>query len=358
MTFVYWGGNASAKKHLLRNLSLNNKKYVQADDYKIKLHDHTCHWNGYVRKHDELYRTNECWDITERSSTFYHDKKGKLVSTYKEHRKLEYVFPVFDVYYNIEYDENYVPTISYRYPPGGVTGGAATKIYRPLRPTNNADGEISEVLIDSKYAKRFKKNPPSSMLHYEAVSQYPPKKGEKKMTIDDIPDCHLIIPNSKQAKAYSGYKLSEDWFFQQDWNRYRNIVPIRTDLLDFARINCGSFGISSPHEENTVLQIYKEEKERIFGHFDHLIAQSQTMMRKLKKEGISYEFFDIDKGSYKKTFELNKEFGRTSFVPIYHELRNCDNKRAARANFQKITEIAKEWLHLRNYPKNNIPENL
>ena len=357
MTFVYWGAFASHKKHLLKCCVLNNKHYVEANDYQIRLFHHTYHWHGYVNRQDEVNRTKLCWDVTERSTTYYHDQNDVLQHTFKENRKLDYVSHLFDINYNFEYDENYAPVVSYRYPPGGITGGADTKIHRPLRPTHNADQDICYVDISKEYASKFKENPPSDMVHYETVSKYPPKKG-KKMTIDDIPDCHLIIPNIKQAKRFSGYKLSEDWFFQQDWNRYRNIVPIRTDLLDFARNSLFNFGMSSPHEENSVFSAYKENKKKVFGYIDHLLEQSQDMMKALRKYNISHEYFDMDKGSWKKTFELEKEFTRTAFLPVTYELKNCVNKKAARANFHKLTEIAKEWLHTRNYPKNNIPENL
>ena len=359
MTFVYWGGCSSHKKHLLRCLSLNNKKYVQADDYHIRLFEHTCHWTGYVNRQDEINRINPCWDITERRTTHYYDESNVLRQTFKEKRELDLVYTgVFHIMYNFEYDENYAPVVSYQFPPGGITGGADTKIYRPLRIRHNGDQDDCHVDISKEYAKRFKKNPPSDMLHYEAVSQYPPLKGKKKMTINEIPDCHLIIPNRRAAKGYRGYDFSDDSFFEQDWNRYRNIVPVRTDMLDFARNTLVVHGCSSPHEENTVFQTYKEDKNKLFDQIDYYVLSSQNMIKAVRKHNISHTYFDMDKDSWKKTFEIEKEFNRIAFLPVTYELKNCVNKKAARANFQKITEIAKEWLHSRNYPKNNIPENL
>ena len=129
-------------------------------------------------------------------------------------------------------------------------------------------------------------------------------------------------------------------------------------MLDFARNTLVVHGCSSPHEENTVFQTYKEDKNKLFDQIDYYVLSSQNMIKAVRKHNISHTYFDMDKDSWKKTFELEKEFNRIAFLPVTYELKNCVNKKAARANFQKITEIAKEWLHSRNYPKNNIPENL
>ena len=357
MTFCYWGGFAGGKKHIQFLCTLNNQKYSVVYDNMIKVYDNTCHWNGYLNRRDHINRTNQCWDVTKRSTILYH-YKDELCSVSKERRDLNYIFVPFAITYDVINDSGKLKLINVEYPVGAVVN-PSTGVYRAIKRKNlnnkkkGANVDYTPIQMDKRDAKRFIKDPKYKdlLLRYEAVNQL--KNNNKKMTIDDIPDCFLIIPYRHNVnKNYGGTN------FDQDWNRYRNIVPYKSDLVDSARNYLDLFGPEHSIEnakESRVFETYRTDKESLWRYLDRYIFDNyRNIAQRLQKAGVRFEYFNLDKGNYKKTFGFTKELPRQLTCNIPHQLKNPENKQPSRKNFQRLTEIAKEYVALRGREDNRI----
>ena len=343
MTVCFWGGFATGKKQLLHNFKLNNKKFCLVDDYNIKFSDNICHWNGYVNEHDNLNRTSQCWDITERIKILYHGKTG-LCSTYKKSRKLKFV----DTFYKGYARKKKVLSILKDL----VTDTSDEKL-RAVEKIAMLPFSSQTLIMDDSYAKMFREDPKyqDTLCHFESLQQLPPEKWvKKKISIDDIPDCDLIIPHRNFASGYKGWERVDEQFFQQDWNRYHNIIPYKSDLVDYARNGIDLFCIEQLRydthnlHKHTILEDYQKHKERLWRYLDFVVFGSDFLQKTLRKAGIKFEYFNLDKDSYKKTYGLEKEFPRTFCSPTLNDIRNSNHKVTARKNYQKLTEIAEEYV--------------
>jgi hypothetical protein len=211
--------------------------------------------------------------------------------------------------------------------------------------------------MSEEYAERYKNDPKlkNTWVHHEAVKR---SKISKMMTIDDIPDCHLLIPQVFLITVLQNKKLEDDTnkFYSQDWNRYRNIVPYKSNLVDSARNFLDLFpskdfldyqkGTSwKDRWDYSVFDVYETDKKTIWKYLDESIfTEFESAPKKLKQYGIEFEYFDMDKDSYKKTFEIDKDpLFRLGGYNLMDQLKNFPTKQT-RDRYHRLTDIAKEYV--------------
>jgi len=199
--------------------------------------------------------------------------------------------------------------------------------------------------MSKEYAERYKNDPKlkNTMVHCEAVRN---SKKTKNITVDDVPDCHLLIPYN----PHIGKGDRTTAFYSQDWNRYRNIAPYKSNLVDSARNLLDLFDEYKETSwkerwDNSVFDVYETDKKTIWKYLDeYVFTKYEDVPRELKKYDIEFEYFDLDKDSYKKTFEIDKDpLFRLMTYNTMDQLKNFPTKET-RDRYHRLTDIAKEYV--------------
>ena len=236
---------------------------------------------------------------------------------------------------DIDYDhENGLKITNKCYPPHSLIDHS---IHRGVTRTRKVHKNMSE-----EYVERYRNDPKlkNTLVHYEAVK----KSKRSKITVDDVPDCHVLMPCD-----YNDH-LGEEDFYLQDWNRYRNIVPYKSNLVDSSRNLLDLFDEDKDTSwkerwDNSVFDVYEKDKKTIWKYLDeYVFTKYEDVPKELKKYGIEFEYFDLDKDSYKKTFEIDKDpLFRLMTYNTMDQLKNFPTKET-RDRYHRLTDIAKEYV--------------
>ena len=77
---------------------------------------------------------------------------------------------------------------------------------------------------------------------------------------------------------------------------------------------------------------------------ESIFTEFESAPKKLKQYGIKFEYFDMDKDSYKKTFEIDKDpLFRLGGYNLMDQLKNFPTKQT-RDRYHRLTDIAKEYV--------------
>tara|TARA_Y100001937_G_scaffold9325_1_gene11496 strand:- start:442 stop:1515 length:1074 start_codon:yes stop_codon:yes gene_type:complete len=328
MTICYWGGFRGGKKSILYLMRYNQKKYCVITDHTMTLFDDKVNWMGYSNKRDKKRRVPITWDFTSKITRFYHiEGSNEMYSTTKTQNKVT----------------NELGTLA------GFIGKSAILNFR-LGYSIKFDDDTVMQYVNPKNE--------GTSLHWKALG-YITNGGKwtttdelPRIKVEDIPDCHLVLPYKRQANwAYEGVQLDDSW------NKFRNIVPYKSNLLDMTVAALNNWRENFRYErDNPFLTFYKEDKQKLWHYLYDLVFRFQLdVPKKLNESGITFEYFDLDKGDHKEVFGVEKEF--SGFRNIFHHHINvikwAIDKKRARKDYFMLRDIAKEFLEFMGNPKDN-----
>ena len=351
MSICYWGGECGAKKHLEYLLQINGKKYCLLFDNSILVEENTVHWHGYLNKEDSSKGINRYWDNDSYQTILYRDG-DELFSVSRYRRKWSRLYVPDRLLCNIDYDnEEGFKIKNITHPPHSLIEHS---IHRGVMMKRNIDKASIKrkvpINMSEEYAERYRNDPKlkNTMVHHEAVKK---SKISKMITVDDVPDCHLLIPYDQSFRhRIEGREDNTSIFYSQDWNRYRNIVPYKSNLVDSARNYLDLFddGKKTSWKErwdHSVFDVYETDKKTIWKYLDkNVFTKFESAPKELKKYGIQFEYFNMDKDSYKKTFEIDEDpLSRIMTYNIMDQLKNFPTKQT-RDRYHRLTDIAKEYV--------------
>ena len=119
-----------------------------------------------------------------------------------------------------------------------------------------------------------------------------------------------------------------------------NIVPYKSDHLDKCISHLDGFSRLRPSENgNKLLDVYAENKNRVWRYLDTFYEDIERMKRRLERNEIPYIMFDLDTDSSPDTFGWKVDVDRK----YTHRGHNWDEEIAS-----SLESIAKEYLSLRS----------
>ena len=338
---VYWG-YASSGKTLLQFNHLYGNKSVAYIDFWYKYNGNLTEWKNiprYVIKkkvgncHLTGFKDNNLfWDITITNELHHKriEEEDVRICTDKT-RCLEYNFGCVCTNNNFEY----VQTKPHYYIVPDLTKTLST-----APPTVRLGKK--EII---KYSNLKYQN---SSVYYKAINRQQRKNTSGKlkvMALEDYPKLDTIIMHINGEYGKCDEQKSEsinEWYKDK-----RNIVPYHSNLLHSAvkRLDefC-DFRRDTKWNED-VIQAYNDDKKMIYDYLDEeLILRPQTVIKKLMKDGIDFEYFDLDKGSYKDTFGLSRDLSRNLDNPLTFQLKNAKDKKKARSRYFQLYDIADKYV--------------
>ena len=110
--------------------------------------------------------------------------------------------------------------------------------------------------------------------------------------------------------------------------------------------------------ENLCLQWYRTDKQQLWKYLEKMVFTNyHDIPRMLSHSGVKFEYFDMDKDSYKETFMVEREFCgfRNMSYHYINQLKQSKNKKAARKRYSEVKEIATEFIQYMGNPKDNRP---
>ncbi len=328
MTFCYWGGKNGGKKNLRWLMSYNSKKFAVMNEHSIQLEKNQVHWDGFITKESKRQRRPRCWDIS-RNIEFLYYKEGHddLQSITITKRSLDYIFHLKHQRLDVS----------------------------PYYDGNGRTYKAPEIKIDDDLLEEFM-SLNGTLVQYESV-RHRSKKFDipnlPKVTFNDVPeDVHLVLPHNKKSNDnFLDVELSDDW------NRFTNIVPYKSNLVDHA-VNAMDVWGEAMFKRQLGLsrkRVQGANQKELYKYLDKMVFTNfHELARSLKDNGIQFVYFDLDKGNYKETFEVEKEFGgfrNQTFLYLCQLARA--NSREERKNYLEIREIAKDYISSRGNPKDN-----
>ena len=339
---VYWGGNFAAKKYIKKLLQYNNKPYCMMFDYVITHETGQCHWLGrHARKkrHGRLI-----WDRTLEIDILHRYKGTKeLHRARRVTRDVEYVGITRDGEVDIKYseDKGFHLKVLTKIPHHAIGGNT---LWKPLQYRGKEleyDSKDREKFLDLKYK--------DTLMYFNILKDQRNKDGNlDKVTLDDVPECPLLFPHQRQSNfSFDGVEISEKY------KEHVNIVPYKSDLVENARNLLDLIG--EDHTTLDVFALYKNDKKKIWGHLDKNIFEANyKIAEKLHQANIKFEYFDLDKGDFTKTFHVDKMLSRLVTHPSVEQMRTLKDKKTARANYKTLTNIAREYVASKGQRDNRL----
>ena len=138
-----------------------------------------------------------------------------------------------------------------------------------------------------------------------------------------------------------------DWFRSQT-----NIVPYKSDLVECVINQLDNWG-----EYNSDKPWWKVDKKKIWEHLDLTVFfMWYKVEKKLREAGIEYEYFDLDKDDWAKTFHVQKSLPRQIMHHVYVQFNilEKEKKKKAYEDYRRMTEVAKEYIISRGKKDNRL----
>ena len=334
-------------------MQLNGKKFCLLYDNSIIVEENIIHWHGYLNKEDHKKGINRYWDNDSYQTILYRDG-DELLSVSRNTRRWERISQLkfARLLCDIDYDnEEGLKIKNASYPPHSLIEHSMHRgvVIRGNKNKPSLKRKVPKRMSE-EYAERYRNDPKlkNTMVHHEAVKK---SKISKMITVDDVPDCHLLIPfNQSFLHQIEGQEDNTNIFYSQDWNRYRNIVPYKSNLVDSSRNFLDVFDYQKKTSwkerwDHSVFDAYEKDKKAIWEYLDkNVFGVFESTPEKLKQYGIQFEYFDLDKDSYKKTFEIDEDpLFRLGGYSIIDQLKNFPTKQT-RDRYHRLTDIAKEYV--------------
>lgn len=328
---VFWGAGMCGKLNLKCQHIYGGKSIAYIGQRVVKKTWGTVHLTGY--RHNKQF-----WDVTTNEEC-YHKRKDedniRVVS--KESRKFNYILGNITRSFNLRVREIFPLTY--------------------ITPVIHKESRISPNQIrlsKTQLEKYMQLKYVHSMAYYDCINQH---FGNDKTNLlekikpKDYPDSNTIIPYNLTCLDKNSSEEIDDWYKDQ-----RNIVPYKSDMLEFVTKILD--GLADFRRDNKyghdVIKAYYDDREFIYKYIDEMIDQQNKFTRRLVKRGIDFEYFDLDKGSYKKTFGLEKNLHRNLDNPVIFQLRNAKDKKQARERYFRLRDLAEKYINKRNIKDNRL----
>ena len=299
--FVYWGGLDGGKGHIRSFARLNSKTqvlwlplhikklYTQNHINEDTWRDETYHQIIYHNIDDELRKCERKQDRVWRPHKFYHSQSSirpKESSTEKVKRKKK----------RKEYTQEHIS----KYTQKEYIG---TSVYYDILMTNNNEGmckPITHDVIKDYYDEIFK----------------------------DVDIMSYILP-SWAMKDLAGLL-----------RKSVNVIPYKSDLIDsFVSKMDGFVNFRESEYGNDLIEVYNEDRNRVWRWLDSFHEEDEKIKRRLNYYDIPYVMFDLDQDSYTDFFGWELDLDRK----YSHRGARWEGER-----YEKVVEIAKEYIHLRS----------
>lgn len=316
-------------------MSFNGKKYCILKGDTITIEESIIHWHGYLNKKDSKTIINRYWDKESHQTTLYR-YGDELLSFSRQKRQWQRVNTANQLRLDIDYDyEEGLKLVNVNYPSHSLIKDS---LHRGV--ISKTDLKYNSSTMSKEYAERYKNDPKlkNTMVHFQAVKN---SKKTKNITVDDVPDCHLLIPYN----PHIGKGDRTTAFYSQNWNRFRNIVPYKSNLIDAARNMLDIYNRNNTWKEKWDNSVFNTDRKKLWTYLDNQIFTTfEAVPKELKKHGIEFEYFDMDKDSFKKTFEIDKDpLFRLLTYSTMDALKNFPTKEV-RNRYHRLTDIAKEYV--------------
>ena len=104
-----------------------------------------------------------------------------------------------------------------------------------------------------------------------------------------------------------------------------------------------------------VIQALKEDPKFVYDYLDYnIFTVPRIHAERFKQYNINFEYFDLDKGDYKKTFDLSRTLSRNLDNPVIHQLRNTKKKKEVLEKYFILYDIAEKYLKTRGRKDNRV----
>ena len=297
--FVYWGGCTGAKRFVKKLMIYNDKSYVEHYPFHIVHAKHICHSAPKPLRYDSQ------WDVT---------RKADIIS-----RKIETP------------NQSSVKTTGWERDTDFVNMGLEA-----MGPSHRSLGGFQVRGIEDRYFYRDR---------YKIKNK---SKDLVELPITDIPECHTVFPYHRRAAySFDGVKIS-DWF-----RSHTNIVPYKSDLVESAINQLDNWGEYFPDSDPW----WKVDKKKVWHHLDLTVFHMWYKVEgRLREAGIDYEYFDLDKDDWAKTFHVQKNLPRQIMHHVYCQMNRLEKEKKKKAyeDYRRMTEVAKEYIISRGKKDNRL----
>ncbi len=328
---VYWGAGMCGKLNLKFQHIYGGKSFAYIGQRVVKKTYGKCHLLGY-KKHKQF------WDVS-MTEECHHKRKDedtiRIIS--KETRKLSYLLENINRSFNLRIKEIF--PLTYITP----------VIHKESRFTPN------QCKLNTKQIKKYiQLKYANTMAYYDCINQH--FGSDKTNILDEIkpknyPDCNTILPIYLTCLDKKSNKKIDEWYKDQ-----RNIVPYKSDMLEFVVKILDTLAEFRKENKygNDVIKAYYDDRKFVYKYIDEMIDQQNKFTRKLVENNIDFEYFDLDKGSYKKTFGLERDLHRNFDNPVIFQLKNAQDKKKARERYFRLRDIAESYINKRNIKDNRL----
>ena len=313
--FVWWGGHTGAKKFVKRQIIYNSKDYVEHYPYNVIHTKNICHHTPKPLRYDSK------WDVSRKADVYS--------------RKIENPNELHTLTTGWERDTDFMTMI--------FEGNTCDNSHRSFGGFFEYGNKTDRYFFRNYKTDRhgFKiKNKPTDLIEFP---------------FEDIPECHTIFPYVRHAGySFRNVKIS-DWFRSQT-----NVVPYKTDLVESAINHLDNWG-----EYRNDKYWWEVDKKTLWRYLDDLVfISSYDVEERLREAGIEYEYFNLDKDDWAKTFQLEKRLPRTIYHHVYFQMNYLKDRekkpyplKKAYENHRRMTEIAKEYVASRGKKDNRLEKN-
>ena len=196
--------------------------------------------------------------------------------------------------------------------------------------------------------KPYKNVDPDILEHYIPFLDQPPDTWQD-LVLDTISDCvgitrmfHLLGYVNHEKKYHPTPKIIS--FLKT----YKNIVPYKDNLIDsmISKLNLFDPPKQSKKYTNrtgrpiffkTILDAYNRDKEIVWSHLDEFTQRQRDIEQLLLDLNIPFEYFNLDKDSYKDMFDLDEGVQRDRTHPKFEH----------NDNWNIIKNMAEEYIDIR-----------
>ncbi len=330
---VYWGYAATGKTCLEYQHLYGGKSFSWIGKFCARTRSGTVHLTG-------LQNNKKWWDL-DVTNTIWHKRKDedKVRTVSNSQRKLCYIL-------------------------GGI-GRSFNMRYMQVFPMNYIDPDLdaepkkreqNTLRLNTKGLKKYSHLKYVNSQAYFSAMNNQTGKCPTGILEPMIPkyyptDAHTICPFELIGRLGDNEPLDE-WFQDQ-----RIILPFKSDLYEYAITfldSLGDFRIGNKWGID-VIQAFKDDQKYIYDYLDYSIfTVPKIHAERFKKYNINFEYFDLDKGDYKKTFDLSRSLSRNLDNQVIHQLRNTKKKKESRERYFRLYDIADKYLKSRGRKDNRV----
>lgn len=331
---VYWGYGASGKSNLEYQHLYGGKSFSWIGKFCAKTKSGTVHITG-------LQNNKKWWDY-DVTNTIWHKRKDedKVRTVSNTQRKLDYI--------------------------KGCPNRSFKMRYVQIFPINYIDPDLdakpkkndwqNTLHLNTKGLKKYSQlKYVNTQAYFSAINN---QSGKCPTGILEpmIPkyyptDAHTICPVELISRLGNNEPLDE-WFQDQ-----RIILPFKSNLYEYAITFLDSLGDFRRGNKwgHDVIQAIKDDPKFIYDYLDNSIfTVPKIHAERFKKNNINFEYFDLDKGDYKKTFDLSRSLSRNFDNQVIGQLRNTKKKKEARERYFRLYDVADKYLKSRGRKDNRV----